>query len=118
MAVLDRAKAHFTDLGVQHLEVPEWGEPASGETPAKPLLIYWKPITLAEKQQLHNVAERDGYLARLADALILKALDAEGKKLFTIEDKFTLRHGVDPDVLAYVVTRMMASPGVKELGKP
>jgi hypothetical protein len=118
MSAIERAKAHYTDLGVQSQEVPEWGEPADGENPVKPLIIYWKPITLSEKQQLQTIGERDGYVARLADALIMKALDAEGKKLFTIEHKHALRHQVDPDVLARVVMRMMASPGVTEMGKP
>lgn len=111
MSVLEQAKAHFTAFGVQSLEVPEWGEEG------KPLVIYWKPITLDERQRLHNAGETVGYVARLADCLVMKALDAEGKKLFTIEDKRSLRHDVDPDVLARVVTRMMASPEAKELGK-
>ncbi len=117
MGILDRAKAHFADFGVQSAEVPEWGEPAEGENPGKPFVIFWTPITLAEKQRLATVAQEDGYLARLADCLIMKALDGEGKRLFTLENKHDLRHKVDPDVLARVVTQMMASPGVKALGK-
>jgi hypothetical protein len=111
MSILERAKAHFADFGVQSTEVPEWGE---GD---KPLVIYWKPITLDEKQRLHFIGQEQGYVSRLADCLIMKALDADGKKLFTLEHKHALRHSVDPDVLARVVTQMMASPGVKELGK-
>lgn len=111
MGLIDRMKAHFTDIGVRHVEVPEWGEDG------KPLAIYFSPMTLAEKQKLMTIGERDGYVARLADALIMKAMDAEGKKLFTIEDKRTLRNQVDPDVLARVVRDMMASPGEDEMGK-
>lgn len=110
MGTLDRAKAHFADIGTQSIEVPEWGEPGT------PLVIYFKPLTLAEKQKLHTIAELEGYVSRLADCLIMKALDAEGKKLYTIEDKHALRHAVDPDILARIVTRMMSSPGVKEMG--
>lgn len=117
MSAIDRAKAHFTDYGIQSIEVPEWGEPADGDQPGKPLVVYWKPITLAEKQRLQAVGEADGYIARLADCLILKAVDADGKKLFTLADKHALRHLVDPDVVARVVLKMMASPGVQEMGK-
>jgi len=111
MSAIDSAKAHFAGFGIQQLEVPEWGEDG------KPLIVYWKPMTLAEKQRLATVGEQDGYLARLADCLILKGLDAEGKKLFTLEHKHALRHSVDPDVLARIVTRMMAAPAAGDLGK-
>lgn len=111
MAAIDRAKAHFTDLGVQQQEVPEWGEEG------KPLVVYWRPMTLAQKQKIQQIGERDGWVARLADALIMLATDDQGKPLFTIEHKHALRHNVDPDVLARVVTRMMASPGAAEMGK-
>ena len=110
--VIDRAKSHFSDFGIQSLEVPEWGEED------RPLVVYWKPMTIAEKQTLHTVGERDGYVARLVDCLIMKALDSDGKKLFTLENKHSLRHSVDPDVIARIVHRMMASPGVQEMGKP
>ena len=59
--------------------------------------------------------ERDGRIASLADVLVLKALDAEGKKLFTIEHKKALREQVDPEVVARLVAAMMATPGVKEM---
>lgn len=111
MSLIDRMKAHFTDIGVRHIEVPEWGEDG------KPLLVYFRPMTLAEKQKLLSIGERDGLVARLADALVMKAMDAEGKKLFTVEDKHALRNQVDPDVLARVVRDMMSSPGVDEMGK-
>lgn len=110
MAAIDRAKAHFADFGVQSMEVPEWGDESG------PLVIFWQPLTLAEKQKLHNLGEANGYVARLADCLVMKALDAQGKPIFTIDDKVTLRRAVDPDVIARVVTRMMASPGAKEMG--
>lgn len=111
MGVIDRMKAHFTDIGVRHVEVPEWGEDG------KPLVVYFRPMTLAEKQKLMTIGEREGYVARLADALVMKAMDAQGKKLFTIEDKQALRNQVDPDVLARVVRDMMASPSEEEMGK-
>lgn len=110
-ALIDRMKAHFTDLGVQSVEVPEWGEDG------KPLVIYFSPMTLAEKQRLVNVGEREGYVARLADALIMKAMDADGKKLFTVEHKVMLRNHVDPEVLARVVARMMLGPSAADMGK-
>lgn len=111
MKLIERISAHYSAPGVQSIEVPEWGEDD------KPMVIYWNPITLQEKQRLATVGMDEGMVVRLVDALILKALDAEGKKLFTIEDKATLLRKADPEVVARVVVQMMASPGVKELGK-
>jgi hypothetical protein len=112
MKLIERVAAHFDAPGVQSVEVPEWGEEG------KPLVIYWKPITLQEKQRLATVGMEQGMVVRLVEALIIKALDAEGNKLFDLADKATLLRRADPEVVARIVTQMMASPGVKELGKP
>lgn len=104
MSAIDGAKAHFGAIKTQRMEVREWGEDG------QPLVIFWQPITLAEKQRLANIGEKEGYISRLADCLVMKALDADGKKLFTIADKHALRHQVDPDVLSRIVIRMMAAP--------
>jgi hypothetical protein len=111
MAVIDRLKAQFADIGTRHIEVPEWGDESG------PLIIYFKAMTLAEKQKLQTIGERDGFVARLADALIMKALDAQGNPIFTIEDKFALRHSVDPDVLARVVVQLMSAPSRDDMAK-
>ena len=47
MSVIDRAKSHFESLGTQSIEVPEWKD-----DDGKPTVIYWNPITLAEKNRL------------------------------------------------------------------
>lgn len=111
MKLIERVVAHYDAPGVQSVEVPEWGEEG------KPQVIYWRPITLQEKQRLATVGMDEGMVVRLVDALILKALDAEGNKLFTLEDKAKLLRKADPEVVARVVMQMMASPGVTELGK-
>jgi hypothetical protein len=112
MAAIDNARRHFDAIGVRKIEVPEWGE-----SDDQPLAIYFSPFTLADKQKLAEVGEREGFLARLADALIMKATDAEGKKLFTIDEKRALRTKVDPDVIARVVAEMMRTPSVDDMEK-
>jgi hypothetical protein len=117
MHPIDQAKAHFAAFGVRSLEVPEWGELGPDGKPlagGKPLIIRFTPLTLAEKQQLVNIGQREGYVMRLANALVMKALDAEGKKMFTIDHLYVLRNGVDPDVLSRVVTEMMAATSVED----
>jgi hypothetical protein len=109
---IEQAKAHFSAFGVQRIEVPEWGTPEGG-----PLVIYYHPINLEQRQRLATIRERDGYISSLADALIMKARTAEDKPMFTIADKHALRLQVDPDVLAKVITRMMAAPSVEDAEK-
>lgn len=111
MDAIDRITKHFDGFGVQTVEVPEWGDENG------PLVIRFTPMTLAESQRLQRIGERDGTLSRLADCLIMKALDAEGKKMFTIDHKHRLLNRADKDVLARVVLCMMASPSVEDMGK-
>ena len=49
MKVIDRAKSHFESLGVQDIEIEEWKDDEG-----KPTVIYWNPITLAEKKKLFS----------------------------------------------------------------
>ena len=102
MKFIDRAKSHFESLGVQHIEVPEWKDEAGN-----PSVIYWNPITLSEKNKLFKKSENLSDVSILADILVMKALDKDGNKLFTLEDKIALMHKVDPDVLSKVATAMV-----------
>jgi len=47
--IIDRARLHFKADELRRFEVPEWGESAE-----QPLVLFAKPITLADKQLLHN----------------------------------------------------------------
>ena len=102
MKFIDRAKSHFESLGVQHIEVPEWKDEAGN-----PSVIYWNPITLSEKNKLFKKSENLSDVSILADILVMKALDKDGNKLFTLEDKIALMHKVDSDVLSKVATAMV-----------
>ena len=46
MSILDRAKTHFENIGIQSIEVPEWSD-----DDGKPAIIYWNPINLYEKKK-------------------------------------------------------------------
>ncbi len=103
MSVLEKAVAHFGDLEVKQIDVPEW------ET-----VVYASPFTMAEKKKLLKFAKDDD-LEFLVRALILKATDKKGDLLFDLSDKPTLMHKVDPDVITRVVTAFSASPSVEEM---
>jgi hypothetical protein len=112
MSVIDRAKSHFESLGVQSIEVPEWKDEHG-----KPSVIYWNPITLSEKNKLLKKSDTLNDVSLLADVLIMKALDKDGNKVFTLEDKLVLMHKTDPDVLTKIATLMVQAPTPEELKK-
>jgi len=110
MSVIDRVKEHFESKGVKTIEVAEWGEEG------KPLVIYCKPFTMAEKRNLFKGARTDD-LSVLVDAIVLKAKDANGDKLFKIDDKKTLMNSADPEIIARVATEMLNSISYEDAEK-
>jgi len=112
MKIIDRAKTHFESLGVQSIEVPEWKDEDS-----KPTVIYWNPITLSEKNKLFKKSDNMSDVSILADIVLMKALDKNGNKVFTLEDKLALMHKVDSDVLSKVATAMVQAINPEEVKK-
>ena len=112
MKIIDRAKSHFESLGTQSIEVPEWKD-----DDGKPTVIYWNPITLSEKNKLFKKSDNLSDVSILADILIMKALDKDGNKVFTLEDKIPLMHKVDSDVLSRLATAMVQAISVDEVKK-
>lgn len=112
MKIIDRAKSHFENLGTQSIEVPEWKD-----DDGKPTVLYWNPITLSEKNKLLKKSDNLNDVSLLADVLIMKALDKDGNKIFTLEDKLALMHKTDPDVLTRIATSMVQAPTPEELKK-
>jgi len=112
MNVIDRAKSHFESLGTQSIEVPEWKD-----DDGKPTIVYWNPITLSEKNKLFKKSDNLSDVSILADILIMKALDKDGNKVFTLEDKIVLMHKVDSDVLSRLATAMVQAISVDEVKK-
>jgi hypothetical protein len=112
MKIIDRAKSHFESLGVQSIEVPEWKDEDN-----KPTVIYWNPITLSEKNKLFKKSDNMSDVSILADIVLMKALDKNGNKVFTLEDKIPLMHKVDSDVLSKIATAMVQAINPEEVKK-
>ena len=91
--ILESAREHFKSKDIKRIEVPEW-ETKEG----KPFVIYAKPLTLAEKRRLSRDRKSDD-VTLFADVLILKAEDDKGNKLYKIDDKHSLLHSADPNVV-------------------
>ena len=112
MKVIDRAKSHFESLGVQSIEIPEWKD-----DDGKPTIVFWNPITLSEKNKLFKKSDSLNDVGILADILVMKALDKDGKKMFSLEDKLALMHKVDSDVLSRIATAMVQAIQPEEVKK-
>ena len=112
MSVIDIAKSHFESLGIQSIEVPEWKD-----DDGKPIIVYWNPITLSEKNKLFRKSDNMLDASILADIVVMKAIDKEGNKLFKAEDKLVLMHKVDSDDLSKVATSMVQAIHPEEVKK-
>jgi hypothetical protein len=110
MSVIDRVKDHFEKQGIKKIEVAEWGEEGN------PLVIYCSPFSMAEKRNLFKGAKQDD-LSVLVDALMLKARDESGNKVFKLDDKQVLLNKADPEVIARVATEMLNTIPFEEAEK-
>ena len=108
MKAIERAKTHFAEQDVKVIKVPEWGEEDN------PLEIYSKPLTLSETSKLYKMSKNDD-LAMMAYVLIYKALDENGDKLFTLDDKGSLLNNVDQEVLVRVATQIMGQEPIEDV---
>lgn len=104
MSILDGAKAHFRERlsgGLQCLEVPEWG---SDGQPAK---IYYKPsLNFQQQEKILKLSDEGKKAEAIVQALIERALDEDGNRIFKQANRLELMKQVDPDIIARVVGDM------------
>ncbi len=101
MDPIDLVREHFASLGTRKIEVPEWK-----------LTVYAAPVTLSEKNRLYKKS-KESDMELLVDLLIMKATDANGQKLFTLEHKPTLLNKADSNVVARVANAILADEALK-----
>lgn len=103
--VLERAKAHFEGLERRRIEVPEWGD---GK---KPLVVTFAALTVGERRRIFKPDDKgrapDGPTACVR-AVILKACDEQGRRLFDEMDEHDLTHKVDSDVIGRIAGAILA----------
>lgn len=110
MKAIENAKKHFAEQDVKIIEVPEWGDED------QPLKIYSKPLTLAETSKLYKMSKEDD-LTMMAYVLIYKALDENGDKLFSLEDKHALLNQVDREILVDIAQKIMGQEPIEDVKK-
>lgn len=107
--ILERAKAHFAEVSSnrRHLEVDEWD-----------CTIYTKPLTLAQRQKCYALAKGEQLVA-FAHAIIMKAENEDGERIFSIKDLPAFKGQIDSEVTLRVGTWIMDSQSIgdEELGE-
>jgi hypothetical protein len=99
-AVAQRAKAHFVGIGLRSVDVPEWADPS------RPLKVWFRPISMAEREKVRTQADDPADM--VVRMVVLKALDENGERLFSIEDRMVLRTEADGDVISRIYNAMNA----------
>jgi len=71
--------------------------------------IFFKPATLEQKNAIYGyIADND--LQSLAETIVRRALDADGKKLFSNADKKAFMTQMDPDIVSRVAVAINEEP--------
>ncbi len=97
--VLDNAKQHFKGKltgELRKMKVEEWKTD-----------IYYKPsYSFAAEGKIIELQQQGKTVEALVESILVKALDPEGKPLFSKFDRNTLMHEVDPTVLIRIATEL------------
>ena len=96
------------------LEVAEWGEDDN-----TPLVIYYGPFLAIEMdkiQRKHPKFLSEVTFPGMVDVIVMKAEDADGNKLFSLEDKPILMRE-QTGIIARVAAALMSSDSVEEQEK-
>ena len=99
-SIIGRATEHFKNRPLKRIEIPEWGDEDG------PLVAYTAPFTLKDQGRLQYITKNSAESDVLAELLIMKLVDENGDKLFTIEDKNALRSQVDASIVARIANEI------------
>lgn len=107
---MEAGKAHFKELVSSEprcVEVPEW--PIDGQ----PMKIYYKPTMNFKDQGVVLKLHGENKPAEaVCMTLILKAMDADGNKMFRRMDLEEMMRTFDPEIVSRVVAEMSEDDGV------
>lgn len=109
-AIAKSARAAF-HAARGRIEVPEW------PVDDKPTVLFFKPLSIEEQFEIADYRRADGQMYGLARAIILKAEDADGKRLFTVEHEMTFLKGAVSGVVMRVAQAIIAGPKLEDVEK-
>lgn len=99
--ILQRAAEHLKEQGYKRIEVSEWGE-----EDGKPLIIWARPITLADRRKC-IARNKDDQMGQLAELVILKSLDDNLKRHFKRTEKNFMMEHTDDAVISRIADEIM-----------
>lgn len=106
MSVIEIIKASAQNQEIKTIEVPEWGD----------TVIYFRPITVAEYSRILKKIKTDE-IGAMVDAIIMKAEDKEGKKIFDIKNRADLMGYDNPEVIFRIAGEILSRTPVEEFEK-
>lgn len=111
MALIDTVVSHYSGKGRLIIEVPEWqGEDLPDGK------VYYTPFTLAERNKLIPLLKKES-LDFVVGCIVMKAEDADGNKLFGIEDKPKLKRFCEYAILDRVANQMLNGVTEADVGE-
>lgn len=110
-AIAKAARDDLESRGRGRIEVPEWS------VDGVPAVIYFKPFTMADQFDITSYRKDDGPHYGMVRAIILKAEDAYGQRLFTLEQERVFLQASASVVVARVANAIMAGPKVEDAVK-
>jgi hypothetical protein len=102
---LAAATAHYRALGTPSIKIPEW------KIDGVPVEVFWTPLNGIERDEIFDGSAKD------IEVFLMKALDADNKKMFTLADKPALQRLVAPQIITRVAQQMMALPAQADVEK-
>jgi len=79
------------------------------------LTIYWHPLTIAEREAIQKKTGTDDTNDYALQMMIEKALDIDGKRIFSDGDKASLRREIKANVLEEIQIAMITVGADKEV---
>ena len=79
------------------------------------LTVYWHPLTIAEREAIQKKTTTDDTNDYALQMMIEKALDVDGKRIFSDGDKASLRREIEANVLEEIQLAMISAGADREV---
>lgn len=110
-AIARAATDDFDARGLGKVEVPEWAVDGVAS------VIFFRPMTMSEQFEISAYRADDGPKYAMVRTVVLKALDSDGKRLFTAEHERIFLEKVASDVVLRVATAITKGVPVADAKK-